>query len=205
MALIPAGVVTLHKVLEVANSKRANMAAEFTREACKRGKYWHLSPGHEVLPNSGSPEKGFALEPHKENTSLRGTGTFSLGVQSSITKGHNALTPTSLHHPGGDLSVESLTMRCVLSTSHRAPAPCADGSQRDSGRWVSGCCTVKDTSSRAATLIPTRPRLGTASAQKKKKKSSQKYRPASELNPIREEQEDCSGKTCAGTPAWCGC
>lgn len=83
---------------------------------------------------------------------------------------HNALTPTSLLHPGGDLSVESLTMRCVPSTSHCAPAPCADGSQRDSGRWVSGCCTVKDTSSSAATLIPTRPRLGTARAQKKKKK-----------------------------------
>lgn len=74
MALIPAGVVTLHKVLEVADSKRANMAAGFTTEDCKRGKYWHLSPGHEVLLNSGSPEKGFALEPHKENTSLRGTG-----------------------------------------------------------------------------------------------------------------------------------
>lgn len=48
MALIPAGVVTLHKVLEVADSKRANMAAELTMEACKGGKSWHLSPGHEV-------------------------------------------------------------------------------------------------------------------------------------------------------------
>lgn len=118
------------------------MAAEFTTEACKRGKSWHLSPGHEVLLNSGSPEKGFALEPHKENTSLRGMGTFTLGVQSSITTKYNVLTPTSMHHPGGDLSVESLTMRCVLSTSHRAPAPCADGSQRgfrQMGIWVLHC------------------------------------------------------------------
>lgn len=36
----------LHKVLEVTDSKQANIAAEFTTKARNRGKSWHLSPGH---------------------------------------------------------------------------------------------------------------------------------------------------------------
>lgn len=48
------------------------------------GKSWHTSLRHYVLLNSGSLGKGSAWESHKVNTSLRGKGTLTLEVQSSI-------------------------------------------------------------------------------------------------------------------------